>query len=185
LWGRRGSEGQMRETRSSSRRRVDQRRAWAATVVGSWWRRRKRCDPEETDPITLVRCVEIPLGDLWCFRDAQTGGRWRFCSASAWLRWFSKSSRHPLLEEEMPGPVVQSCVRFCRQAVACGQGGEVRCALAEWMRTRYAADVRSAWWRSLYRHNRSSIAHTRVNTLLLSLAMHFSQFETAFDGRSE
>lgn len=163
------------ETRSRHNRRESLRREFAALKIGYAWRRFKLCDRSDCDPITLVACMDVPLNDLWVFWDSHTH-RWRACNASAWLEWFSIRSNHPLVpHEEISSTCIRSCAHFCKMA-------RHRRALSLWVRSQTMRDMRASWWRSIHRQNRDGMsAHVRVNTMLLSLGMHFSQFASAFD----
>lgn len=173
----------MPETRSSARSRLVRRREWAALIIGHWWRRRRWCNLDDHDPITLTRCGDIGSSDLWVFWDTHTA-RWRACSANAWLMWFSVRATHPLLQDnEMSSAVVRSLTNFCKLSCRFSKQPSCRAALVEWVRSQTMRDMRAAWWRSIHRQNHldgSLSAYVRVNTMMLSLGMHFEQFAEAF-----
>ena len=154
---------------------------WAFEVVRSAWVRSHRVT-DEWDPVTQAEWTA--LWDAWVFWDPLTE-RYRAVSCTAWLRWFSVSTRHPLLETSVPGNLIDECVARCTLAATharCAwQRREAVGALVRWVRMTSTRDIRNVWWRSLYRHNREGLGHSRVNTMLLSLGMCFDQFSEAFE----
>jgi len=156
------------------------RRAWAATLVQRAWRRSRAANLHDVDPISLTPIAQLPLHRVWC-PAPDADGRQRAYDAVAWLEWFARSHRHPSLSVTCPRRMPASCAAAVIAALRYRRTSEASKALATWLHHRSARDIRSSWSRSLYRSNRSPFAPQRVNTMLISLGMHFAQFSHTFN----
>lgn len=166
-----------------TRSRCVERLEWHAVLIQRAWRRGRAENRDDADPITLEPVREIPLARLWV-ADPDVDGRVRAYDGAMWLHWLCRPGvRHPLAGVAVPERLLDECRRAVRMCVRHTADRASAAALARSIAGRTSRDIRSAWYRSLYRQNPRSpfSSQQHVNTMLLALGLCFAQFSRAFD----